>query len=75
VPIRGRGPCFSDGVRHWVRSLAWYHPPSFRAGSFPPRRPQLGTPALFGRFTGTTTPSDSSPLPRRLRLLGFPSRP
>jgi hypothetical protein len=26
-------------------------------------------------FTGTMQPSDSSPLPRRLRLLGFPSRP
>ncbi len=26
-------------------------------------------------FTGNMQPSDSSPLPRRLRLLGFPSRP
>jgi hypothetical protein len=34
VPIRGRGPCFSDGVRHWVRSLAWStHPPSERGPS------------------------------------------
>ncbi len=44
-------------------------------GPFPPRPPPPLIAALFGRFTGSTRPSDSSPVPRQLRLLAFLSRP
>src|SRR5271166_1460799 len=46
-----------------------------RPGPFPPHPPPPLLAALFGCFIGSMDPSDSSPLPRRLRLLDFPSRP
>src|SRR5271155_4441867 len=49
-------------------------PPSLRPGSFPPRSPPPLITDLFERFTGTMGPSDSSPVPRQLRLLDSLSR-
>ena len=50
-------------------------PPFLRPRPFPPRPPPPLITALFGRFIGTTSASDSSPAPRQLRLLDFLSRP
>mgnify|MGYP001178114957 CR=1 FL=1 len=44
-------------------------------GPFPPRPPPPFITGLFERFNGTMNPSDSSPVPRQLRLLDFLSRP
>ena len=61
-------------ARRGVRGMRC-HLPSLRPGPFPPRPPPPLIAGLFERFIGTTSPSDSSPVPRRLRLLAFPSRP
>ena len=74
VPIRRRATLMTCFVRHGVRSTRC-RPPSLRPGSFPPRSPPPLFAGLFERFTGTTGPSDSSPVPRQLRLLDFLSRP
>ena len=74
VPIRRRATPVTCWVRRRVRSMRC-RPPSLRPGSFPPRSPPPLVAGLFERFAGTTSPSDSSPAPRQLRLLDFLSRP
>ena len=74
VPIRRRATPVTCAIRHRVRSMRC-RPPSLRPGSFPPRSPPPLLTGLFERFTGTMSPSDSSPVPRQLRLLDFLSRP
>ena len=74
VPIRRRATPVTCFVRRRVRSMRC-RPPSLRPGSFPPRSPPPLIAGLFERFAGTTSPSDSSPAPRQLRLLDFLSRP
>jgi hypothetical protein len=49
--------------------------PSLRPAAFPPPSPLLTLASFVRGFLGTMQPSDSSPLPRRLRLLDFPSWP
>jgi len=46
-----------------------------RLGPFPPPSPPPLLTALFEGFSSTMDPSDSSPVPRQLRLLDFLSRP
>jgi hypothetical protein len=46
-----------------------------RLGPFPPPSPPPFLTALFEGFSSTMDPSDSSPVPRQLCLLGFLSRP
>ena len=61
-------------ARHRVRSMRC-RSPSLRPAAFPPQSPPP-TPLGFVRgFTGTMQPSDSSPVPRQLRLLDFLSWP
>lgn len=71
----------STSVRMWATSLAcWFrycarsmcrNPHFPRPRPFPPRPPPPLITVLFGRFIGTTSASDSSPVSRPLRLLGL----
>lgn len=83
--VRGLGGPSSSGPGAWPsvdRRIPVQGPEPVSRHTHPPRwgpslhvlRRQV-TPALFGRFPGSMTPSDSSLLPRRLRLLGFPLWP
>ena len=49
--------------------------PSLRSAAFPPPSPPLALTSFVRGITGTMQPSDSSPLPRRLRRSDFPSWP
>jgi hypothetical protein len=49
--------------------------PSLRPAAFPPPSPPPTSVGFVRCFNGTTQPSDSSCLPRQLRLLDFLSRP
>jgi hypothetical protein len=49
--------------------------PSPRPAAFPPPSPPPSSIGFVRGFNGTTQPSDSSPVPRQLRLLDFLSRP
>ena len=49
--IRRGSPGAASGPRLSDRRFPW-------AGSFPPRPPPRAKPSLFGRFSGTVTPSD-----------------
>src|SRR3954462_2158173 len=59
---QGAGACFSIDL-------------FLRLGPFPPPSPPPLLTALFEGFSSTMDPSDSSPVPRQLRLLDFLSRP
>src|SRR5208337_1703234 len=74
VPVRRQATMVTCLVRHGVRGMPC-HLPSLQPGPFPPPPPPPLITGLFGRFIGTTSPSDSSPVPRQLRLLDFLSRP
>src|SRR5208337_174979 len=74
VPVRRQATLVTCLVRHGVRGMPC-HLPSLQPGPFPPPPPPPFITGLFGRFIGTTSPSDSSPVPRQLRLLDFLSRP
>ncbi len=74
VPVRRQATPVTCVVRHGVRGMPC-HLPSLQPGTFPPPPPPPFITGLFGRFSGTTSPSDSSPVPRQLRLLDFLSRP
>ena len=74
APIRRRTTPGTCEARLGVRSMHC-RPPSLRPGPFPPRPPPPFSTGLFERFIGTTSPSDSSPAPRRLWLLAVSSRP
>jgi hypothetical protein len=54
-----------------VSRTSFVVPSSPRPAAFPPPPPPLTKISIVRRFTGSTQPSDSSPLPRQLRLLGF----
>ena len=49
--------------------------PSLRPAAFPPPSPPPVSIGFVRCFTGTVQPSDSSSVPRQLRLLDFPPRP
>ena len=49
--------------------------PSLRPAAFPPPSPPPISVGFVRCFNGTTQPSDSSSVPRQLRLLDFLSRP
>jgi hypothetical protein len=49
--------------------------PSLRPAAFPPSSPPPISVSFVRCFIGTTQPSDSSSVPRQLRLLDFLSRP
>ena len=49
--------------------------PSLRPAAFPPSSPPPISVGFVRCFIGTTQPSDSSSVPRQLRLLDFLSRP
>jgi hypothetical protein len=49
--------------------------PSLRSAAFPPPSPPLALTSFVRGITGNMQPSDSSPLPRRLHLIDFPSWP
>jgi hypothetical protein len=49
--------------------------PSLRPAAFPPPSPPPISVGIVRCFNGTTQPSDSSSVPRQLRLLDFLSRP
>ena len=49
--------------------------PSLRPAAFPPPSPPPISVSFVRCFNGTTQPSDSSSVPRQLRLLDFLSRP
>ena len=74
VPVRRQATLVTCLIRHGVRGMPC-HLPSLQPGPFPPPPPPPFITGLFGRFIGTTSPSDSSPVPRQLRLLDFLSRP
>ena len=74
VPVRRQAPLVTCLIRHGVRGMPC-HLPSLQPGPFPPPPPPPFITGLFGRFIGTTSPSDSSPVPRQLRLLAFLPRP
>src|SRR5208283_4518300 len=74
VPVRRQATLVTCLVRHGVRGMPC-HLPSLQPGPFPPPPPPPFITGLFGRFIGTTSPSDSSPVPRQLRLLAFLPRP
>src|SRR5271166_304227 len=74
VPVRRQATPVTCLVQHRVRGMLC-HLPSLQPGPFPPPPPPPFITGLFGRFIGTTSPSDSSPVPRQLRLLDFLSRP
>src|SRR5664279_293328 len=62
------GPALSPGHA----SLLTFPPADRLPSTISATDPRIG---FVRGFTGTTQSSDSSPLPRRLRLLDFPSRP
>ena len=49
--------------------------PSLRSAAFPPPSPPLALTSFVRGITGNMQPSDSSPLPRQLHLIDFPSWP
>jgi hypothetical protein len=68
------GASLTRRSRRCVRGVL-QHRPLPPTGPFPPPSPPPLLTALFEGFSSTMDPSDSSPVPRQLRLLDFLSRP